>query len=188
MSTIRRLAALAVIAVAACSDDAPTAPSIADVALATAPAAARQDLAAARAATARYHDVARATADGYKAMGECVPGPTGGAMGVHYVNERLLLDGKLEVERPEVLLYEPQKNGGAKLVGVEYMIPKPMWDPANPGKRPTMFAGTAFEDGPMNTYALHVWVWQPNPAGIFQPFNTAVSCPTSGGSTHGAHH
>ena len=40
-------------------------------------------------------------------------------------------------------------------------------------------------DGPMPEHApgmgwhydLHVWFWEDNPAGLFVPFNTAVTCP-----------
>ena len=189
MTTRHALTLLAALTLAACGDDAatPTGAEI-DAALAGAPAAAQKDLAAARAATARYQDVTRAVADGYESTVECVAIP-GGGMGVHYVNMALIGDPALDPTRPEVLVYEPQRNGDMKLVAVEYMIPKPMWDAQNPGKRPTMFAGIAFEDGPMNTYALHAWVWRQNPAGTFAPFNAKVSCPTtSGAGAHAGHH
>jgi hypothetical protein len=185
---VASLASLAA-SLAACGDDQPTDPTARpDAALAGAPASAQKELAAARAATARYQDVARATADGYQPVGECVAIP-GAAMGVHYLSMPLLADPALDPERPEVLVYEPQKGGGMKLVAVEYMIPKAAWDAKNPGKRPTLFAGTAFEDGPMDTYALHAWVWRHNPAGIFAPFNAQANCPTpSGAGAHAGHH
>ena len=189
MTTRHALTILAALTLAACGDDAAT-PTGAEpaAALAGAPAAAQKDLAAARAATARYHDVARATADGYQAMGDCVAIP-GAAMGVHYVNLALVGDPALDPARPEVLVYEPQRNGSLQLVAVEYMIPKPAWDAQNPGKRPAMFAGATFEDGPMDTYALHAWVWRQNPAGVFAPFNAKASCPTtSGAGAHAGHH
>jgi hypothetical protein len=179
MPTARRLTACLLALAAACGDDEPTAPITPDAAIAGAPAAAQKDLAAARAATARYHDVARAAADGYQPMGDCVAIP-GAAMGVHYVSMPLIADPALDPARPEVLVYEPQANGAMKLVAVEYMIPKAMWDPANPGKRPAMFGGVAFEDGPMDTYALHAWVWRANPQGVFVAFNSKASCPTTG--------
>ena len=40
-------------------------------------------------------------------------------MGVHYVNEALIADGVLDVQRPEVLVYEP-RAGRLRLVAVEF--------------------------------------------------------------------
>jgi hypothetical protein len=171
LRTLFRLSALATLA--ACADATTTAPVIAE-----APSAARsagsdvnRALAAARAATARYHRVAAAEADGYFAASPCVTHPDAsvGAMGVHYVNPALIGDPALDPDRPEVLVYEPQRNGELRLVAVEYMKPKPM------GPRPTLF-GQTFEDGPNETYTLHAWVWQHNPSGMFAPFNPAASC------------
>ena len=188
MPSHRPLAALALLALAACGGDTPATPETPDLVIASAPAGAQKDLAAARAATARYQDLARATADGYQTTVECVAIP-GAAMGVHYVNLALIGDPALDPARPEVLLYEPQANGAMKLVGVEYMIPKALWDASNPGRRPTMFAGVAFEDGPNATYALHAWTWRQTPRGTFAPFNAQVTCPAgSGAAGHAGHH
>jgi hypothetical protein len=172
-------------AAAACAADAPTAPSSALHAHAhAAPAVGAEagpareiaaDLAAARAATARYHRIAVAEADGFVDTRACVA-VRGAGMGVHYVNGARIADGVLDPARPEVLVYEPQADGALRLVAVEYMIPKPMWDAAHPGTRPVLF-GHAFEDGPMNSYALHAWVWRHNAQGMFAAFNPAVSCP-----------
>ena len=171
LRTLVRFSALA--ALAACADTTATAPAVdsAPSAARSAGASVNQALAAARAATARYHRVASAEADGYIAASPCVAHPNAsvGAMGVHYVNPALIGDPALDPDRPEVLVYEPQKNGELRLVAVEYMKPKPM------GPRPTLF-GQPFEDGPNDTYALHAWVWQHNPSGMFEPFNPTVSC------------
>ena len=172
LRTVLRLATLAVLA--ACADAAPTTPAASDAQ----PLAARggadvnRALAAARAATARYHRVEAAEADGYVVGSPCVahPDPKVGGMGIHYVHPALIGDPALDPATPEVLVYEPQKNGALRLVAVEYLKPKAM-----PGPRPTLF-GQPFEDGPMDTYALHAWVWQNNPAGILAAFNPTVSC------------
>jgi hypothetical protein len=186
--TLARCSALAMIA--ACADAPSTAPVVA-----SAPSAARSSgsdvnraLASARAATARYHRVAAAEADGYIPASPCVAHPDAsvGAMGVHYVNPALIGQPALDPDRPEVLVYEPQKNGELQLVAVEYMQPKGM------GPRPTLF-GQPFEDGPNDTYALHAWVWQHNPSGMFAAFNPTVSCanapaPAAADASAHAHH
>ena len=77
-----------------------------------------------------------------------------------------------------------------QLVAVEYMIPKAMWNASSPNARPTLY-GATFEDGPMETYALHAWVWERNPRGVFAAFNPSVGCPagSGGGAAAGhAHH
>jgi hypothetical protein len=171
---------LAALAVAACDDDAasPTDPSLdAIVALAKGESpAVQKSLAAVRAATAKYHRVEQALADGYVVGSPCVSHPTLGTMGIHYVHPGLIADPALRETQPEVLLYEPQKNGQMKLVAVEYMA-------LATGARPKLF-GQTFEDGPpvptpagaMPTFTLHAWVWQHNASGVFAGFNPSASC------------
>ena len=57
----------------------------------------------------------------------CVTGPEFGAMGVHLINHEFV-DGILDVNKPEALIYEPQSNGKLRIVGVEYIVPKEAWD------------------------------------------------------------
>ena len=189
LRTLVRFSALAVLA--ACADTTTTAPAVdsAPLAARSGGAEVNQALAAARAASARYHRVAAAEADGYFAASPCVAHPDAsvGAMGVHYVNPGLIGDPALDPDRPEVLVYEPQRNGELRLVAVEYMKPKAM-----PGGRPTLF-GHLVENGPNDTYALHAWVWQHNPSGMFAAFNPAASCasapaPASADVSAHAHH
>lgn len=143
-----------------------------------------KDLAAVRSATAKYHDVENALDDGFEADPLCVADPGEGGMGIHYVNMERLIDPEINLLEPEVLLYAPTKNG-VKLVGVEYMLPiggpnDPIPDPEPDA--PVLF-GREF-DGPMEGHGpgqpphfdLHVWVWLPNPAGMFEMFNPKVSC------------
>lgn len=138
------------------------------------------DLAAARAATAKYHDEARALADGYLSTDECVASPSG-AMGYHYVNPALF-DAPMDVRTPPILLYQSGEDGGRKLVAVEYFKADEDQDVDTDGDRPSLF-GTEF-DGPMAGhddgmpihYDLHVWLWQHNPDGMFAEFNPAGSC------------
>jgi len=143
------------------------------------------DLAKLRQATVKYQDVNVALADGFLAADHCVEHPELGGMGYHFVNPARVMNGELDPFEPEILLYVQQPNGRMKLVGVEYMLPlgppgAPV--PDNPPPAPSLFGATF--DGPMPSpepavpphYALHVWVWQANPAGIFAPFNPNISC------------
>ena len=58
-------------------------------------------------------------------------GPEFGAMGVHLINHEFV-DGILDVNKPEALIYEPQSNGKLRIVGVEYIVPKEAWDALHP--------------------------------------------------------
>ena len=125
-------------------------------------------------ATARFKDVAKAEAAGYVAVSDCVTGPSG-AMGVHYLNAALLGDPKLDLKKPELLLYEPKADGSMKLVGVE-------WMQLDTGQRAPRLFGRRF-NGPMNHngtapwhFDLHVWTIRKNPRGTFAQYNRRVSC------------
>jgi hypothetical protein len=112
----------------------------------------------------------------------CVSGPETGAMGVHFVNSRLV-DDKLDVTKPEALIYEV-RDGRARLLGVEFIVPAEAWDAANDtppvppelegqvfhfNESPNRFRLPAF-------YELHVWAWRDNPNGTFADWNPRVSC------------
>jgi hypothetical protein len=145
------------------------------VAAASADSGANRQLAQARAATAQFHNVDTARAAGYLPDEHCVEVPGLGAMGFHNPNLGLM-DLAVDHRTPELLLYAPKKNGGTRLVAVEYFVPF-VGQPA-----PELF-GQRF-DGPMpghgpgmpTHYDLHVWLWKHNPAGMFAPFNSKVSC------------
>ena len=81
---------------------------------------------AVRQATERFRDVNDAIAAGYVQNGGCVSGPEEGAMGVHFA-KFTLFDDQLDVENPEVLVYEP-RNGRLHLVAAEYITPAAAWD------------------------------------------------------------
>jgi hypothetical protein len=142
-----------------------------------------------RAALEKYQDPYVAVRDGYFSTVACVyfprPGGTGqipypaGGMGVHFLNPALI-GPALDPLRPQILLYEPQ-GGKLRLVGAEWFVPLA----TGIRERPTMF-GRPF-DGPMqgheplmpagvHHYDLHVWLWKPNPAGLFSPTNPALTC------------
>ena len=50
----------------------------------------------------------RRPSGGYTATGECAQDPKYGGMGIHYANEELIADGKLDVPKPEILVYQPK--------------------------------------------------------------------------------
>jgi hypothetical protein len=60
-----------------------------------------------RRATERFQNVEEAMAAGYVDSLVCVSGLEEGAMGVHFGNGELLGDGVLDLQRPEILMYEP---------------------------------------------------------------------------------
>ncbi|WP_095509492.1 hypothetical protein [Rubrivirga marina] len=132
-------------------------------------------LSAVRRATAAYHRVDEAVADGWGAVviSECVAHPELGGMGHHYVNLGLM-DGELDPVQPEVLLYEPTKNGRLQLVGVEYVVPFGVVPETGPA--PELFGQTFHPSAGAGGWALHAWVWRHNPAGLFADFNPTVSC------------
>ncbi len=128
------------------------------------------ELARVRAATARYHRVEVAIAAGYAPASPCVEDPGGaGAMGIHFVNPGLV--GQLDPTLPQALLYLPHDDGRLRLVGVEYLSP---WGGEVLGQQ---LADPSPPFGPET--ALHVWLWQANPAGMFAAYNPNLSCPAA---------
>jgi hypothetical protein len=139
-------------------------------------------LAGTRAATAAFHDLAVARDAGYGEFYLCTDENGGaGAMGQHFVNGALVGTTEVNPMTPEVLVYEPKKNGGYRLVGVEYVTFAEGWDAANDNP-PSLFgrnfarveAGNRY--GLPTFYQLHVWLWRPNPSGMFNDWNPQVSC------------
>lgn len=131
-----------------------------------------------RDATRKYIDVNNAAPDYGPAFG-CVSGPDHGAMGIHYINGALL-DGNIDAEHPEALIYEPVGDQ-RRLVGVEYIVDASTWLSSHAA--PPMLEGQAFQFvGSPNRYGippffeLHVWAWRNNPNGAFVDWNNKVSC------------
>lgn len=183
-------AALALAALPALAQDAPTS----------------TDVSAFAEVAAKYADVNAALADGY------IPDPSGmcvdagmeglpaewGAMGVHYLHpQRLgitatdpLVDGNgtnTDFTQPSILLYVPLEDGSMKLVGMENLVFEAAWRAAGNTEPPT-FDGRPWDymaDDPateaheahgfMPHWDQHVW-FVDNPAGNLLPFNPAVSC------------
>ena len=136
-------------------------------------AAENADLAALRRVTAPFQTFETATAAGWSAeITACMASPAGG-MGFHYGNVALI-DGAVSVEKPELLLYEPEANGRLRLVAVEYIVPYTAWSRS---ATPPMLFGQDFKhNDTFGIWALHAWVWKDNPSGIFADWNPRVTC------------
>lgn len=133
---------------------------------------------AAQLATAAFQDVSRAEAAGYASTLDtlgCFADPRRGGMGVHWLNDDLL-DGILDVRRPEALVYELGADGNVVgLVAHEYIVPTEAWTRPQPPK----LAGVALHRHPtLPLWVLHAWLWKGNPAGDLEDWNPAVRpCP-----------
>lgn len=180
-------AGLAAIALAyACSDTRPseagvTAQRTADVSLSRhasdeqPSATVNAELAALRKATARFHDIATAEASGWNVNfpPECLTHSTMGGMGYHRLNPTLV-DGTVDPSQPELLVYEPEKNGTMRLVAVEYIIPFEIMPETGPA--PVLFGQAMLPNDVYQVWARHAWVWKDNPNGTFENFDPKVSC------------
>ena len=134
-----------------------------------------------REATERFRDVAVAEAEGYQLMFGCVSGPDSGAMGRHYVNLALVVDGDLDPTRPEIVIYEPGPNGRPKLIGADFLVFAEDWDKKGIGTPQLMGQLLHFFESPNRFglppfYTLHVWAWKDNPTGMFVNWHSKVSC------------
>lgn len=144
-------------------------------AVAIAQARGKSELASVRAATASFQQVENAMDAGWDFIAsDCVDNPGVGGMGFHYVNTDLV-DLTIEPEKPEVLVYAPHANGKLRLVAVEYMVPAAPWDAANDAP-PTAHGHEMHLNPHLEAYVLHAWIWQNNPAGMFEDWNPRVSC------------
>jgi hypothetical protein len=140
----------------------------------------RSDAAKAASATAKFHDLQVARDNGYEKL-PAVNGPGGcadsaaGAMGVHYL-KGTEVDGNLDAQKPEVLVYEPQANGNSKLVALEYVVPGNLPRPSLFGQEFTLTNLAPYGNPSANVWTLHAWVWKPNPSGLLEPWNPRVTC------------
>ena len=125
------------------------------------------ELQQARAHTAKYREIRNAIRDGYADISVVVPN-----MGYHYMKSTLV-DGSFEFRKPEILVYNKEENGELRLVAVEYAVPINL----SPDAAPAGFTGSA-DVWDRNTgfglWLLHAWVWEFNPAGVFNPTNPLI--------------
>src|SRR5215472_1164446 len=128
-----------------------------------------------RRVTAPFHDFELAKAAGWNTeITPCLVNSAGpGAMGFHYGNTSLI-DGTAQVDKPQLLLYEPEANGRLRLLAVEYIIPYTF---VSRTAAPPVLLGQQFLPfDAFGVWGLHVWIWKDNPAGLFAPWNTQVTC------------
>jgi hypothetical protein len=171
------VALLAVLAFAACDHDAGPVLSDANPAFAASPdnsPAVNRWLAGLRSSIAHYHRIDVAMDAGYDIVFQdaCFELPGTGGMGFHYVNGSLV-DGLVEEFAPEALMYEPQKNGQMRLVGVEYVVPFAAWSEADP---PVLHGQVFSANNTFGLWTLHVWAARNNPTGMFSDWNPTVNC------------
>ena len=130
-------------------------------------------LAGVRHATAPFHDLGAAVAAGYNPLLACFDLPGVGGMGQHYVNTSLL-DATVVPNQPEALVYEVDGDR-LQLVAVEYIIPWQAWTSVTP---PRLYGRSFTSVTSLHLWALHAWIWRPNPLGMFANYNPSVKlCP-----------
>jgi hypothetical protein len=134
-----------------------------------------RDVKTVRDATAAFHAVDRAAAAGYKQETDCVEKQPEGGMGYHFTKKELR-DATLEVDKPEVLVYEKRADGSFKLNGVEYIVPVDAWKSMEP---PTIMGQKMKRFDRAGIWYLHVWIWEQSPSGIFADWNPRVKCKQS---------
>ncbi|HEY6103072.1 MAG TPA: hypothetical protein VI007_07595 [bacterium] len=151
-------------------------------------------IAKARKATAKYvTDLEQAKADGYMIITPMIPN-----MGYHYLNPKVQ---GFDVTKPPILVYV--RDGDAwQLVAIEWVFPnkKPATAPLQGARYGTFAAACHYVDGsfvmasaeakcaktnaktgakfnfwhpPLVT--MHLWIWYPNPNGIFGEFNPLLT-------------
>lgn len=133
-----------------------------------------------------------------------------GGMGIHYFRPDLLgitappnprVDGNgthTDFLKPAILIYEPRADGSLELVAVENLVFEKAWHAAGNKGRPT-FHGVPYDhmyDKPDTAadeahmfephYDRHVWLYRPNPNGLFAQFNPTVTCKAHMAGQHGA--
>ncbi len=133
------------------------------------------DLLLLRNATSPFRQLDAAVAAGYAPnVKDCLVHEHHGAMGFHHVNAGYV-DAKLEVDKPEILLYERKANGEYKLNGVEFIVPYRAWP--RDSVAPLLMGQRLKHEDNLKIWYLHVWAWSDNADGVFADFNPSVNCP-----------
>jgi hypothetical protein len=155
-------------------------------------------IAAARLATAKYAtNLHRAKQDGYGIITPMIPN-----MGIHFMNPNVQ---GFDVRKPPILVYE-HRHGQWQLGALEWVFPSmpttPPLDNATfgffpaachyvdgtfvarsdqstcPKKSPQ--SGAAFNFWHPDLFTMHLWIWYPNPAGLYSGTNPLIA-PFNGG-------
>lgn len=135
----------------------------------------QREVAQLRLVTAQFQRIEVVQAAGYSlASSQCLKNSGFGGLGYRYINTSLI-DAKVDIQQPEVIIYVPGPNGALQLGAVEYVVPVAMWNATHTGWPQMM--GHQFHLNPsLNAYVLHIWVWENNPSGMFEDWNPKVSC------------
>ena len=131
-----------------------------------------RDVTRLRTATDRLKVSSVAIAAGYAPETNCVQHQPHGAMGIHF-NNMPLRDATLDVEKPEVLVYEKRPDGTLQLNGVEFLVPFTAWTKTEP---PTIMGQPLKRADSLGFWYLHVWSESGNPSGLFADWNPNVKC------------
>ena len=153
-----------------------------------------KDLAAARKATAKYAtNLGRAKKDGYGIITQMIPD-----MGYHFLNPNI---SGFDVTKPPILVYEHTGKDTWQLGALEWVFPEMPKTPPLPNATFGFFpAACHYKDGtfipdpdestcpPRNPdtgskfnfwhpdlITMHVWIWYPNPAGLYSGTNPLVA-------------
>ena len=102
-------------------------------------------------------DVVPALPRGEREAQHRVEVPGLGGMGFHYSNPAYVEDGgAVNLLQPELLLYEPQKTGQLRFIGVEYIV---LFSDHPATEPPPTLLGQAFEAVPdAGLWGLHIYV------------------------------
>ena len=156
-----------------------------------------RDITEAREATAQYAtNLAKAKADGYRIITKMMPN-----MGYHFLNPTVT---GFDVRKPPILVYE-HTGTGWQLGALEWVFTSMPKTPPLPNATFGFFpAGCHYNDGTFipepaqkdcpktapggakfffwhpDLFTLHMWVWYPNPAGLYSSTNPLVT-PFNGG-------
>jgi hypothetical protein len=140
------------------------------------------DVSRLRAATQSYRTLDSAVAAGYpREVADCIIHAHHGAMGYHHLN-RSYVDAKLDVERPEMLLYDRLPDGTYRLNGMEFIVPYRFY--SRDSVPPVLFGQKLKQEDTFKYWYLHVWAWTKNADGLFADFNTSVTCPEGKGKVY----
>ena len=128
----------------------------------------------ARAATAPFKVLDSAVVKGYAAsVAACIADSTQGTMGFHHLN-RSYVDNKVEIGKPEFLLYERKPDGSYVLNAVEYVVPYRFW--AEDSVPPRLLGREMLKSEQFQYWYMHMWIWAPNKSGLFADWNPDVHC------------
>ena len=113
------------------------------------------DLSKLRSATDRFHQLDSAVAVGYpREVANCLVHEHHGAMGYHHVNQGYL-SRDVEIEKPQVLLYERLPDSSYRLIGVEFIIPYRFWP--RDSVAPVLMRQKLHNEDNLKFWYLHVW-------------------------------